>query len=194
MAAKMTLQHIGEELFTIPNAFFFDLPLANARWGLGRGTEKEVTEALWRGYDAWVCVATALVDGVSHNMASYDNRSFRFFTDWLLRWQRLSNALTGVFFTKLRQATGLATAAGIHSLSTQVEALRAEIRLSFTDASSFPELLPTSGRPVLHPPRSLHKEFPSPLLQSPRRRKGEVLTSEREQPAKKKTARAKVPR
>lgn len=163
---KTTLRHIGEDLFAIQQALLFDLPLANARWGLGIGKEQEITAAFWRGYDAWVRVATALVDGASRSAVSYDNGSFNLLTTWFLRWQRFGNALAGTFFTGLWQTLGLATSAQVHSLHAEMQALSEELRFSLVGLPPSSHLLQGNGPRVPHSPRA-HEAVgqpPSPRL------------------------------
>ncbi|MEW6301556.1 MAG: hypothetical protein AB1671_28120 [Thermodesulfobacteriota bacterium] len=164
---KTTLQHIGEDLFAIQQALFVDVPLASARWGLGIGREQEITAAFWRGYDAWVRVATALVDEASRSAASYeDNGAFDFLTTWILRWQRLGNALAGTVFTGLWQTLGVATAAQVHSLHAEMQALSEELRFSLVGPLPSSLLLQGNGPRLPHPPRAAEaaSQAPSPHL------------------------------
>ena len=52
----------GKDLLTMYKAALFDFPLVGATWGLGMGQEKKVFEATWKGYDAWVRLASASID------------------------------------------------------------------------------------------------------------------------------------
>ena len=115
-----------EDLLTVYRTLFLDLPLAGTKWGLGIGKEKEVTETAWKGYDAWVRLASASTDGLYRNPLFGDllARSLEGF----LRWQRLSNALAGAFFAGLWQAVGLPRAAEVQALRSEAQALREELR------------------------------------------------------------------
>jgi hypothetical protein len=90
------------------------------------GKEKDVAEAAWKGYDAGVRVASAALDTLYRSplFGNVLSRSLKGF----LRWQRLSNALSGALFTGLWQTVGLPTAAETQALHSQVQALREELR------------------------------------------------------------------
>jgi hypothetical protein len=125
MADKQFTQTM-EDLATVYKAFFLDLPLAGAKWGLGIGEEKETTEAAWKAYDASVRLATTTIDSLYRTplFGEVAARSLNVF----LRGQRLNNALAGAFFTALWQAVGLPTAAETQALRAEVQALREELR------------------------------------------------------------------
>ena len=124
MAAK-TSQH-AEDLVTIYQTLFLDLPLAGARWGLGIKGAKETVEVAWKGYDAWVRFTSASLDEIYHNplFAAVVARSL----DGWLRWQQLSTALAGAFFAGLWPAVGLPKTTEIQALHVEVRALREEVR------------------------------------------------------------------
>jgi len=124
MAAK-TSQHV-ENLVTIYQTLFLDLPLAGARWGLGIGGEKETAEVAWKGYDAWVRFASVSLDEFYHNplFAATVARSL----DGWLRWRQLSNAMAGAFFAGLWPAVGLPRTSEIQALHVEVRDLREEVR------------------------------------------------------------------
>ena len=132
MVDKKITQSV-EDLGTVNKTLWLDLPLARAKWGLGIGSERETLAAAWKGYDASMRLATAALDNLYRTplFGELMARSL----DSALRWQRLSNALAGVFFTGLRQVVGLPTAAETQALRAEVQALREELR-SFTTGSA----------------------------------------------------------
>ncbi|MEW6297782.1 MAG: hypothetical protein AB1671_08600 [Thermodesulfobacteriota bacterium] len=126
-----------EDLVTVYKTLFFDLPMAGAKWGLGIGTEKEATEAAWKGYDAAVRLSAATVDNFYR--APLFGEVMARSLDGLLRWQRLTNAAAGVVFPALWQAVGLPTAAETQALRAEVHALREELRAQRTGLSVKPK-------------------------------------------------------
>ena len=124
MAAK-TSQH-AEDLVTIYQTLFLDLPLAGARWGLGIKGAKETAEVAWKGYDAWVRFTSTSLDELYRNplFAATVARSL----DGWLRWRQLSNALAGAFFAGLWPAVGLPKTTEVQALHVEVRALREEFR------------------------------------------------------------------
>jgi hypothetical protein len=116
----------GEDLLTMYKATLFDFPLARTKSGLGMGKEKEVTEAVWKGYDAWVRLANASIDDLYRNSLFGDlmGRSL----DRGLRWQRLNQAAAGAFFAALWPAVGLPTAAAVQALHEEISALNARVK------------------------------------------------------------------
>lgn len=115
-----------DDLLAVYKTLFVDLPLAGARWGLGMGKEKDLTETAWKGYDAWVRLASASIDGLYRNPLVGDSlaRSLEGF----LRWQRLSSTLAGAFFAGVWQAVGLPQAAEVQALRAEVQALHEKLR------------------------------------------------------------------
>ena len=125
MAKKTT--SCGGDLLSMYKTLLLDLPLAGAKWGLGRGGEKEVTEAVWRSYDAAVRVATTAIDNLYH-APLFSIVSGRFLHR-LLQWQQFSNALAEAFFTGLWKTVGLPTAAEVQALHEEIRALKANHQL-----------------------------------------------------------------
>ncbi len=121
------------DLMTVWKATFFEVPLAEVRWRWGVGREQEVTEAAWKGYDAWVRLASASIDGMYRNslFGEMVTRSL----DGVLRWQRLSQALIGAVFAGLWPALGLPAAARVHALHEDLQPLAA--RLMAQDAQLY---------------------------------------------------------
>ena len=125
MAKKTT--SCGGDLLSMYKTLLLDLPLAGAKWGLGRGGEKEVTEAVWRSYDAAVRVATTAIDNLYH--APLFSIVLGRFLHRLLQWQQFSNALAEAFFTGLWKTVGLPTAAEVQALHEEIRALKANHQL-----------------------------------------------------------------
>lgn len=51
-----------DDLTTAYRTLFVDLPLAEARWWMGVGSEHEVLDAVWTEYDALTHLASAAFD------------------------------------------------------------------------------------------------------------------------------------
>lgn len=119
-----------EDFATIYKTFFFDLPMAGAKWGLGISTEQQATETAWKGYDAAVRLSTATIDNLYRSplFGEVLARSL----DGMLRWQRFTTAVAGVFFPTLWQTVGLPTATETQALRAEVQALREELRAQQT--------------------------------------------------------------
>jgi hypothetical protein len=144
-----------EDLVTMYQTFFFDLPLTGTKWGSGTRTEQEVTETVWKGYDAGVRLATAAINNLYRQpvVSEVVARSL----GAMLRWQRLSNVLVGASFAGLWSATGLPTAAAVQGLRAEVQILREELRSAATDLR-LAVSLQANGKLAPHPSVSLREE------------------------------------
>jgi hypothetical protein len=144
-----------EDLVTVYQTLFFDLPLAGTKWGLGIGKEQEVTETAWKSYDAGVRLATASIDTLYRSpvFGEVVARSL----DVMLRWQRLSNALVGASVAGLWPILGLPTAATVQGLRAEVQTLREELRSAASDLrlAVSPQ---ANGKRAPHPLGSLREE------------------------------------
>lgn len=124
MANKTAQQ--TEDLLTLYTTTLLDMPLAGTKLGLGMGQEREVMEAAWKGYDAWVRLMNASVDNLYRNPLFGDVMA-RSLDRWL-RWQRLSQAMTGAFFAALWPAVGLPTAAAVQAVHEALYALDTRVK------------------------------------------------------------------
>src|SRR2546426_2606722 len=120
--AEKTQDNVAD-LMTVWKATFFEVPLSEVRWAWGVGREQEVTEAAWKGYDAWVRLASASIDGMYRN--SLFGEMVARSLDGVLRWQRLSQALVGAVFAGLWPALGLPAAATVQALHEDLQPLAA---------------------------------------------------------------------
>lgn len=125
MAKQQQSQGI-EDLTTAYKSLFFDLPMARVKWGLGMGEEKDAATAAWKGYDASVRMATAVIDALYRNPLFSD--VFGRALSIMFRWQQLTNAVGGTVLTSLWKALGAPTSAEIQALAEQLRGL--ENRLS----------------------------------------------------------------
>ena len=168
MAGK-TNAHGVEDFVTVYQTFFFDLPVVGAKWGLGIGEEKELTETAWKGYDAWVRLTTATIANLSR-MPVFGEVVARSF-DAMLRWQRLSNALVGASFAGLWPAVGLPTAAAVQGLREELHSAATDLRLVAS--------IQANGQLATHPLIPLRERLHSPpaglLVQS---KKSVALTTD----------------
>ena len=144
-------QHTAADLMTVYKATFFDLPLAGTQWAWGVGKEQEAAEAAWKGYDAWVRLASTSIDDLYRNSLFGDMIARTL--DSSLRWQRLSNAWAGAFFGGLWPVVGLPTAAavqalqeGVQSLTARLKAQEAQIQALRTELRSLTLDLPTQRK------------------------------------------------
>lgn len=119
--AKLQTTEGATNLMTAYKSFFFDLPLANLKWSLGAGEEKEATIAAWKGYDAGVRVTSAAIDALYQN--SFFSETFSRMLSAALRWQQFGNAFSGAVLTSLWRTLGVSTSAEVQGLSEQVRAL-----------------------------------------------------------------------
>src|SRR2546422_3573440 len=87
------------DLMTMYKATFFELPMAGTKWAWGVGKEQEAAAVAWKGYDAWVRLASTSIDELYRN--SLFGEVVARALDGTLRWQRLSNAWAGTFFCRL---------------------------------------------------------------------------------------------
>ncbi len=121
MAKQQSTQGMTD-LATAYKSLFFDLPLAGLKWSLGAGEEKEAVEAVWKGYDASVRMASSAIDGLYRNPL-FGNVFSRTLST-ALQWQQVNSAVSGAVFTSLWKAVGIPTAADLEGLSEQVRSLQ----------------------------------------------------------------------
>jgi hypothetical protein len=117
---------VAEELAKFARVAWFDLPLAAAKRMLGADDEKNLTEAAWKAYDAWVRLANEATNEL------YSSRLFGDLTgrtmESALRAQQVSDAVASAFFGNLWSAVGLPTAREIQALRDEMTLLREESR------------------------------------------------------------------
>jgi hypothetical protein len=118
------------DLMTMHQATFIDLPIAGMKWGWGVGKEQDVVQEAWKGYDAWVRLTSASIDGLYKNSLFVEMTAQAI--ERSLRWRLLSQALTGAFFAGLWSAVGLPTTVTIQALTEEIQSLTEEIQ-SLTD-------------------------------------------------------------
>src|SRR5262249_26783852 len=123
--AKLQTTEGATDLMTAYKSFFFDLPLANLKWSLGVGEEREATIAAWKGYDAGVRVTSAAIDALYQN--SFFSEMFGRMLTATLRWQRFSSSFSGAILTSLWGTLGVSTSAEVQGLSEQVRALETRL-------------------------------------------------------------------
>lgn len=119
-------QHHVTDLMTMYKAAFVDLPIVGAKWSWGMEVEQEAAQAAWRGYDAWVRLASAAIDGLYRNSLFVDIAIDAF--ERGLRWRRFSQTLTGAFFAGLWPAVGLPTATMVQALTEELQTLTARLK------------------------------------------------------------------
>lgn len=115
-----------DDVFILAKTVLLDLPFAGARWGCGVGAEKTVTETAWQGYDAGVRLAAAAVDNL-YRMPLYGavlNRT----VSVLLRWQQVTNAVSGAMFASLWRSVGLPTTEETRALHEELSHLKSNLQ------------------------------------------------------------------
>ncbi len=123
--AELTTAQAVKDLTTVYTSLLLDLPLASVRQGAGLAGEKEATEAVWKGYDAGVRLATAVINTLYRNPLFGDAVSRTL--DGMLRWQRVTNVVSGTMLTGIWRALGIPTAADVRGISEQLHALEARL-------------------------------------------------------------------
>jgi hypothetical protein len=126
-AASSTSQST-QDLMTLSQALFRDLPVVAARWGFGLGDEKTATAAAWKIYDAGIRVATTAIDTLYRTPLFSDAVSNS--ANQLLRWQQMGNAVNRVLLAGFWQMLGVPTAAEIQALAEQVRMLETHMNES----------------------------------------------------------------
>jgi hypothetical protein len=114
-----------QDLLTIYQSLFFDLPTASLRWGLGLGEEKDTAQAAWKAYDAGVRLATTAVDTLYRT--AFFSETVSIAVNQALRWQQVGNTVSSVFLGSLWRTLGLPTAAEVQSLANQLRTLEARV-------------------------------------------------------------------
>src|SRR5262249_47289308 len=89
-------------------------------------TEKEGLGEAWKGYDAWVRLATGTIDNL-YRTPLFSEAVARSL-DAFLRWQRLTNAFTGAVSAWTRPAIDSPIGAAVNELHAAVEALREDVQ------------------------------------------------------------------
>jgi hypothetical protein len=113
---------------------------------------KDLQQAGWKAYDAWVQLINESTNGLYANpeVGSSVGRSM----EASLKWQRLGSAMTGAFFAALWPAVGLPSAAELTELRAEVGALRDDLataRLEAEEARAAEIAVPMSERQVGDP-------------------------------------------
>ncbi len=116
-----TTSHSAQDLITISQTLFFDLPLAAVRWEFGSEADKETTEAAWKVYGASVRLATTAVDTLYRTPLFSEALSASL--NQLLRWQQVGSTLNRVLLTGVWRSLELPTAAEVQALTEHVRAL-----------------------------------------------------------------------
>lgn len=124
MADSPTGQAV-KDLTTVYTSLLLDLPLASVRQGAGLAGEKETSEVVWKGYDAGVRLTTAAIDTLYRSPLFSDAVSRTL--NELLRWQRVTNAVSGTVLTGMWRALGVPTAVDVRGISDQLHALEARL-------------------------------------------------------------------
>jgi hypothetical protein len=118
--------HVVEDLLSVAKTLTFDLPFTGTQWALGTGKEEAITKSAWQGYDAGVRVLTNMIDTLYRlplSGATLDRTA-----SMLLRWQRMSNAVTDTVFSRLWHTIGVPTTTELRTLEETIAHLATEVR------------------------------------------------------------------
>ena len=121
MAAK--IEDRDDDIRTMLRNLLIEAPLAAAKLPLG--DSKELGEALWKSYDAWVRLTTNSINSIYSLpvVGEVVGNSLK----RMLQLQRYSNALSGAFFAGLWPSLGLPSAAEFQALRAEVQSLAEEL-------------------------------------------------------------------
>jgi hypothetical protein len=124
--ATRELPGLVRNLFDLAEAATVDLPIAAAKRLVGSTDERELHEAGWKAYDAAVAIANDATNRIFTNptVAGLTSRSL----EAAVRWQRLSNALAGAFFSALWPSIGIPTATEVQAAREELNEVRDELR------------------------------------------------------------------
>lgn len=125
MTMSVKQSYFADEFVRFCEAAWFDLPLAAAGRVAGRVDEKNLSEAGWKVYEAWVNLANEAANRLYANPA-FGQATGRTF-ETVLRLRRVGDALTSAFFANLWPALGLPTQSQINALRDEVIALREQV-------------------------------------------------------------------
>jgi hypothetical protein len=106
--------HVINDVLTWAKTFAIDLPLQSTQWAFSTDKEKAITETAWQGYDASVRVLTSTIDTLYRLPLSgvvLDRTA-----NTLLRWQRMSNAVTDAMFSGFWRTVGIPTTAEVRAI------------------------------------------------------------------------------
>jgi hypothetical protein len=123
--AELIAKQVVKDLATVYTSLLLDLPLASVRQGTGRAKEKETAEAVWKGYDAGIRLATAALDTLYHSSPFGEAMSRTL--DGMFRWQQTANAVSGTMLIGMWRALGISTAAEVRGISEQLQTLEARV-------------------------------------------------------------------
>lgn len=122
---KKELTAVVDFAFEFIDAGWVKLPGALARQLTGDGSEQDVHEAGWKAYDAWVRLANESVNRLYADRAFSETMARAFETN--LGFGRIAETFASAFFGNLWPAIGLPTASEVHSLRSELTALREEL-------------------------------------------------------------------
>ncbi|MGH7918002.1 MAG: hypothetical protein ACREQE_11070, partial [Candidatus Binataceae bacterium] len=107
-------------------ALVVEIPTAATKRLLNDAGHKELHEAGWKAYDAWVRIANDAANQLYGNPAfgAAAGRSI----DAMLRWRRMFDAMSGNFFGALWPSIGVPTAREVQAMRAELSALRDELR------------------------------------------------------------------
>ena len=113
--------HVINDVLIWAKTFTIDLPLQSTQWAFSTDKEKAITETAWQGYDASVRVLTSTIDTLYRlplSGAVLDRTA-----STLLRWQRMSNAVTDAAFSGFWHTVGVPTTTEVRAIEETISHL-----------------------------------------------------------------------
>ncbi len=116
---------LGEAMVEMPFVAARSMFAQDRERGGEHDLEKDLQQAGWKAYDAWVQLLNESANGLyaSPEVGASAGRSM----EASLRWQRLGSAMTGAFFAALWPVVGLPSAAELTELRAELGALRDDL-------------------------------------------------------------------
>ena len=122
----MASRENSKDLVALYKTLFIELPLAGPKSLLGVAKEGEVEGHAWNGYDAWIRLIKQSTDSLYQN--PFFGEALGRSMPGLLSVERLTRAISGAAFASMRSISGLAGAAEVHAIRTELRDLRRELR------------------------------------------------------------------
>ena len=115
----------SKDLASLYKMLFIELPTTSSKALLGLGEDGALEQTVWKAYDTRIRLVNRSTDSLYQNPFFGDalGRSL----PGLLQAQRLTSAVSGAAFAAWRSLTGLAGAAEIHAVRSEIRDLRREL-------------------------------------------------------------------
>ncbi|MGH8013336.1 MAG: hypothetical protein ACREQ4_12640 [Candidatus Binataceae bacterium] len=117
---------VTDAITRLMEALVVEIPTAATKRLLNDANQKELHQAGWKAYDAWVRIANEAANQLYANpiFGAAAGRSI----DAMLRWRRMFDATSSNFFGALWPSIGVPTAREMQAMRGELNALRDELR------------------------------------------------------------------